>query len=117
MLVISDWQQEILKATINAFHRNDVYNLDETSLRLLPNKTLASKGKQCTLLVIRKYVKPRCFKNAKIPVDYKANCKVWMTAPMYETWLKDWDKKLEKDGRKRQVHIYRCDDCRTAPRQ
>lgn len=31
------------------------------------------------LLVIGKSDKPRCFKGAKIPVDYKANKKAWMT--------------------------------------
>jgi hypothetical protein len=31
------------------------------------------------LLVIGKSAKPRCFKNAKIPIDYKANKKAWMT--------------------------------------
>ena len=134
MFVLNDWQQEILKATIDEFLPDDVYNVDETGLfwRLLPNKTLAFKGEQCTtgkkskdritvliganmtgseklpLLVIGKSAKPRCFKNAKIPVDYKANSKAWMTAAMFETWLKEWDKKLEKDGRKILLYVDNC---------
>lgn len=31
------------------------------------------------ILVIGKSAKPRCFKNAKIPVEYQANRKAWMT--------------------------------------
>jgi len=32
------------------------------------------------LFVIGKSKKPRCFRNAKIPVEYEANKKAWMTS-------------------------------------
>ena len=35
------------------------------------------------LLVIGKSAKPRCFKNYKVPVDYEANKKAWMTGNFY----------------------------------
>jgi hypothetical protein len=35
------------------------------------------------LLVIGKSAKPRSFKNARIPVDYKANKKAWMTGKFF----------------------------------
>lgn len=60
------------------------------------------------LLVIGKSAKPRFFKNARIPVDYKANSKAWMTAAMFETWLKEWDKKLERDGREILLYVDNC---------
>lgn len=34
------------------------------------------------LFVIGKSLKPRCFKNATIPVDYTANSKAWMTGKL-----------------------------------
>jgi hypothetical protein len=68
------------------------------------------------LLVIGKSAKPRAFKNKEVPVAYKANRKAWMTgevsccwplalmllflADIFETWLKQWDRKLKRDRRK-----------------
>jgi len=54
-------------------------------------------------LIIGKSAKPRCFKNIKItnlPVSYLANKNAWMTAEIFTSWLKDWDKELEKQSRK-----------------
>ena len=36
------------------------------------------------LLVIGKSAKPRCFKNNKPPVAYKANQKAWMTGIIFD---------------------------------
>ncbi|KMZ74308.1 hypothetical protein ZOSMA_13167G00010, partial [Zostera marina] len=78
----------------------------------MPNKTLAFKGERCaggkkskervtvligsnasgteklSLFVIGKSAKPRCFKNAKLPVKYEANKKAWMTVIILR---KAWD--------------------------
>uniref|UniRef100_A0A915E739 DDE-1 domain-containing protein n=1 Tax=Ditylenchus dipsaci TaxID=166011 RepID=A0A915E739_9BILA len=36
----------------------------------------------------------------EVPLSYKANRKAWMTADLFEEWLKQWDRKLKRDGRK-----------------
>jgi hypothetical protein len=103
---LNNWQTSVLRDELMKYEPKDVFNLDETGLfwKLLPNKTMAFKGERCTagkkskerltavvganmdgseklpLLVIGKSAKPRCFKNAEIPVDYTANSKAWMTS-------------------------------------
>jgi hypothetical protein len=55
------------------------------------------------LLIIGKSAKPRCFKNIKITnllVSYLANKNAWMTAEIFTSRLKDWDKELGKQSRK-----------------
>ncbi|VVC29246.1 DDE superfamily endonuclease domain,Homeobox domain-like,HTH CenpB-type DNA-binding domain [Cinara cedri] len=55
------------------------------------------------LLIIGKSPKPRCFKNVKwtnLPVSYLVNKNAWMTAEIFTSWLKDWDKELGKQSRK-----------------
>lgn len=102
---LGSWQEEVLKSAIKDFSPDDVFNVDETGLfwQLLPNRTIAFKGERCTsgkkskeritvlvganmsgseklpLLVVGKSARPRYFKNAKIPLEYTANKKAWMT--------------------------------------
>lgn len=47
--VVQNWQQTVLKQASEKYSANDVFNADETGLfwRLMPNKTLAFKGKIC----------------------------------------------------------------------
>jgi hypothetical protein len=41
-----------------------------------------------SFLVIGKYAKPRVFKRAKrLPVEYRANRKAWMTSTLFDEWL------------------------------
>ena len=41
------------------------------------------------LLVIGKSANPKCFKNIKkLLLPYKSNKKAWMTAAIFETWVK-----------------------------
>uniref|UniRef100_A0A914D8A6 DDE-1 domain-containing protein n=1 Tax=Acrobeloides nanus TaxID=290746 RepID=A0A914D8A6_9BILA len=52
-------------------------------------------------LVIGHYANPRCFRNNRPRcVDYVANSTAWMTGPIFETWLDNWNKKLSNEGRK-----------------
>jgi len=54
-------------------------------------------------LIIGKSAKPKFFKNIKItnlPASYLANKNAWMTAEIFTSWLKEWDKKLGKQSRK-----------------
>uniref|UniRef100_A0ABM0MZN5 Tigger transposable element-derived protein 4-like n=1 Tax=Saccoglossus kowalevskii TaxID=10224 RepID=A0ABM0MZN5_SACKO len=90
------------------------------------NKTLFVKGEQCRggkkskerltvmlcanmvgdkekPLVIGKSTKPRCFKNINLknlPVDYYANKKAWMNSKIFEDWLRKFDRKMRRQGRK-----------------
>lgn len=106
---LNDWQTSVLRDELQKYKPKDIFNLDETGLfwKLLPNKTMEFKGERCTagkkskerltvlvganmdgseklpLLVIGKSAKPRCFKNANIPVDYTANKKAWMKSKHY----------------------------------
>ena len=51
--------------------------------------------------VIGKSAKPRCFKGVKsLPVVHKANKNAWMTAQLFEDWLKDFDREMDKNNRK-----------------
>ena len=46
---------------------------------------------------------PRCFKRVNkktLPVEYYANKKAWMTSGIFETWLKKFDKRMGRKGRK-----------------
>lgn len=131
---LSCWQESQIQNALKEYQASDIFNVDETALfwRLLPNKTLAFKGERCTdgkqskeritvlvganmtgdeklpLLVIGKSLKPRCFKNSNLPVQYNANKKAWMTANIFEEWLKVWDCKLRQNRRKIILFIDNC---------
>lgn len=93
---------------------SQIYNADESALfwKLLPDSTLVSStestapGRKTSkerltflascnsdgshklkLLVIGKSKNPRAFKNAELPVDYKATAKAWMTSPVFKQWF------------------------------
>lgn len=134
MVELGDWQVQILRDSLKEFSPDDIFNVDETGLfwQLLPNKTLAFKGEQCTtgkmskervtvlvganmsgseklpLLVIGKSTKPRCFKNAKVPIDYTVNAKAWMTAMVFEEWLKKWNARLKSSRRRVLLYVDNC---------
>ena len=61
------------------------------------------------LLVIGKFQNPRCFKNVKkLPVEYLANKKAWMTSDIFEDWLRKLDKKFAREGRKVLMLVDNC---------
>lgn len=54
-------------------------------------------------LVIGKSLKPRCLKGidvGKLPVDWKANSKVWMTTNIMIDWLQRLDQQMKSQNRK-----------------
>lgn len=128
------WQQQELQDAIEKYDANDVFNIDECGLfwRLLPNKTLAFINERCTtgkkskeritvlvganmtgseklpLLVIGKSKNPRCFKNARISIQYLANSNAWMTASIFESWIKNWDLQLHTKNRKILLFLDNC---------
>jgi len=52
------------------------------------------------LLVIGKFQNPRCFKNVrKLPVQYYANMKAWITSDIFETCIRQLDQRFEREHR------------------
>lgn len=128
--VVDDWQMRTLAPLLQEFGEDDVYNLDEAALfyKMLPTKTFAAKdttvsgrkqpkerisilfganmsgNDKLPLLVIGRAGKPRCFKNARLPprdvVMYRHNKKAWMTAAIFEEYVRFLDRKFASKGRK-----------------
>ena len=98
--MLHDWTCRQLPDSLEKFSHYDIFNTNETGLfwKYLPDKSLSLKGERCSggkrskdgitvlvcanmsgsaklpLLVIERFVKPRCFKNARtILVQYEAN--------------------------------------------
>ena len=120
--IVANWQQFRLPFIMKNYLPEDIYNVDETELfwKLLPDKTLAFKhemvhggkkpkdrltvlvgasmsGEKLPLYVIGKSEKPRAFKNVrKLPVTYHWNKKAWMTGRLWEKWLRDFDKLVNR---------------------
>lgn len=118
----AEWQNGPLPATLANYAMKDVLSLDESALsyRLLPNRTLAFKGENCTggkhakerlsvaftvnatgtqklpLFVIGRFAKPRCFKGAHLPsgVIYRSNTKAWMTSKLFEEYIRLLDRRF-----------------------
>ena len=133
------WSSVTLPHLLQEYAPEDIFNADESGLfyRLLPNKSLVSKGETChggkqskeritilpcanmtgteklPLLVIGKSQKPRCFKGVKsLPVPYKANKKAWMTSPLFTEWIQQHDRRFAKQ--KRRV-VFVIDNCPAHP--
>lgn len=138
--VTNDWLNETWPVLRQSYRDEDIFNGDETGLfyKLTPEKTLQFKNEKCVggklskqrftafvcanmtglekrkLLVIGKSAKPRCFKNVKkLPVNYTANKKSWMTSVIFEEELRKWDKELA--SKKRKI-ILLVDNCTAHPK-
>ncbi|XP_030767449.1 tigger transposable element-derived protein 6-like [Sitophilus oryzae] len=126
-VTVEDWKTK-LTAIIKEYDTKDIFNADETGLyyMAMPNKTFALKNDKCagkksakqrvTLLfccsmhgekenplVIGKSKNPRCFKGAhvdKLPIEWVSNKKAWMTTDIMTSWLKTFDTKMKRQGRK-----------------
>lgn len=125
--VVNDWLQNKWPDIRTNYKDKDIFNGDETGLfyKLTPNNTLRFKGETCAggklskerltvlvvanmtgtekrkLLVIGKSKSPRCFKNIKkLPVNYQANKKAWMTSEIFTSELRQWDYNLRRANRK-----------------
>ena len=105
----------------------DIFNADETGLfyRMVPTQTLAfpddlsaggKKNKErvsillCSNMsgneklkpfVIGKYAKPRCFKKVNVSnlVKYAPQNSSWMTSDLFESWLRDVNRKMGSENR------------------
>jgi hypothetical protein len=112
--MMSGWLESTSHALVKECPPKDIFNADETrfSYHYMPGKTLSFKGKQYSggkksketaivmvgcnadgseklpLFVTGKYLNPCCFKNVtKLPVEYSANGKAWMTSRIFSDWL------------------------------
>nr|XP_054923015.1 tigger transposable element-derived protein 6-like [Dermacentor andersoni] len=123
------------KEVLDQYKPSDIYNADETALfyEMLPSKTLDLKGQECRggkhskrrvtillctnmdgtdqrpLLVIGRSKKPRCFKgNRRLPVQYTANLKAWMSRAIFGSWLEAFDTDMRKAGRSVCLFVDNC---------
>ena len=139
----SNWIKDVLPKLIDGYQPRDIYNADETGLfyQLLPGKTLASKGDDCsgtkkskqrvTLLLganmdgtdlLRpllngKFAKSRCLKNVhSLPVTYKHSRNAWMTGEIWEEWLRSFDQKMVQQKRKVLLFVDNCPGHPIVPR-
>ena len=66
-------------------------------------------GEKLPMLVIGKSVKPRCFKHVKnLPCRYRAQPKSWMISFLFDEWVKELDRKFEKENRKIVLIVDNC---------
>lgn len=132
---VQHWIKNVWPEIRKGYNDSDIFNADETGLfyKLTPDRTLRFKqekcigGKQskvrvtvlvcanmngtekCKLLVIGKFMKPRCLKNVKrLPVSYNANSRAWMTAAIFENEIRRWDDQLRKRKRKILLLVDNC---------
>lgn len=121
--MISQWHQ-VRQQILTKYSAEDIYNADECGLfyQMTPDQTMAFKdekvhgakkgkkritilncasmtGEKLPLLVISRFQNPRCFKNIKIPVTYKANRRSWMTSEHFKEWLVKLDNKMRLQKR------------------
>ena len=62
-------------------------------------------GERLPMFVIRKANKPRCFKGVRnLPCRYRAQRKSWMTAELFEEWVRQLDQKISAANKDRLDH-------------
>ncbi|KAK8758167.1 hypothetical protein V5799_004198 [Amblyomma americanum] len=133
---IDVWRQHRLQALLEKYADRDVYNLDEAAFfyKMLPNRTFttpgasSSGGKQSkervrvlfganatgedklSLLILGKAEKRRCFRNAAIPKEciYRSNKRAWMTAAIFEDYVRLMDRRFRAKNRQLLFVIDNC---------
>ncbi|GFO02073.1 tigger transposable element-derived protein [Plakobranchus ocellatus] len=125
MSTVDTWRGSALQQLLENYIADDIFNTNVTGIfyQCLPDKTLDFKGNVCTrgkkakdrltvlvaanmseseklpLLSIGESAKPRCFNNIKkLPVQYAANKKAWMTSDIFISWLQKLDRKFLLQG-------------------
>ncbi|GFO33973.1 tigger transposable element-derived protein [Plakobranchus ocellatus] len=135
MSTVDTWRGSALQQLLKNYNADDIFKADETGVfyKCLPDKTLDFKGNVCTggkkskdrltvlvaanmsesqklpLLFIGKSAKPRSFNNTKkLPVEYAANKKAWMTCDTFISWLQKLDRKFLLQGRSVAMIVDNC---------
>ena len=125
-ILVRNWMEE-LPDILKEYEMKDVFNCDETGLifKQATKKSLVRAGDSghekkvqkerltvlicCSwmgekekLLMIGKAVNPRALKGAnfgKLPVIYRSQKSAWMTGRIFEEWLRDFDCRMNTQGR------------------
>ena len=80
-----------------------------SKVRLTGMAAASVTGEKLPMLVIGKSVKPRCFKHVKnLPFRYRAQPKSWMISFLFDEWVKELDRKFEKENRKIVLIVDNC---------
>ena len=132
--MVSPWKETSLPTLLSNYDLKDIYNADEFGLfyQMHPEKSLHLKKEQCIggkqskvritgmaasnalgdkipMFVIGKSVKPRCFKGIKKkPCRYRAQKKSWMTSDLFEEWVRELDRKFQREDRKIALIVDNC---------
>ena len=128
------WTETKLPTILSRYPLENIFNAYEFGLlyQCLPNKTLHLKEEKCSrgkhskirltglvagnaccerlpMFGIGKANKPRCFKSIRnIPIRYRAQRKSWMTAELFEEWVRQLDRKFSAVNRKITLIIDNC---------
>ena len=128
------WTETTLPTILSLYPLENIFNADEFGLfyQCLPNKTLHLKGEKCSggkhskirltglaagnaygerllMFVIRKANLPKRFEGVKnLPCRYRAQRKSWMTAELFEEWVRLLDRKFSAANRKIALIIDNC---------
>ena len=128
------WTETTLPTILSRYPLVNIFYADKFALfyQCLPNKTLHLKGEKCSggkhskirltglaagnaygerlpMFVIGKANKPRCFKGVRnLPCRYRAQRKSWMTAELFEEWVRELDRKFSAAKRKIALIIDNC---------
>ena len=123
--VVESWKLR-LPAITAGYATRDIYNMDESGMfyRALPDKTHKERNTECKggkkskeritamfcvnmdgefekTLVIGKSKNPRCFKSIDtrtLPVEWEHNKKAWMTSGIYQRWLQNFDRRMQRQN-------------------
>ena len=119
---------------MSKYDLNQIYNADEFGLfyRAQPNKSLHLKNENCVvgkhsklrltrltaanavgeklpLFVIGKSKKPRYFKYIKhLSCRYRSQKRSWMDSILFEEWVREFDRRFTKEGRKIVLLVDNC---------
>ena len=112
--ITAPWTKTTIPTILFRYPLENVFNADKFGLfnQCLPNKTFHLKGEKCLrrkhskirqtglaagnaygerlpMFVIGKANKPRCFKGVRnLSCRHCAQCKSWMTAELFEEWVR-----------------------------
>lgn len=80
-----------------------------SKVRLTGLAAANAEGEKLPMFVIGKSVKPRCFKGViNLPCRYRAQKKSWMDSGLFEEWVREQDRKFEREGRKVALIVDNC---------
>lgn len=132
--MIASWLETTLPTLLSNYKLEDIYNADEFGLfyQCLPNKTYHLKSEKCSggkhskvrltglaaanavgeklpMFVIGKSKTPRCFKNVtSLPCRYRSQQKSWMDSTLFEEWVREINRKFQRENRKIAMIIDNC---------